>query len=99
MCGRSWLRCFQNRPRSPLEKLSPTKQNRIWGRRAERRYVSATDDLIAREPFEPVGKTGGLFFCRVSLSRDLTRIQETGALLLFWQVLQPIGFDGLRQLL
>ena len=23
---------------------------------------SATDDLIAREPFEPVGKTGGLFF-------------------------------------
>ena len=26
-------------------------------------------------------------------------IQETGALLFFWQVLQPIGFDGLRQLL
>jgi Ca2+/Na+ antiporter len=30
MSARIWPRCFHNRPRSRLEKLSPTKGNRIW---------------------------------------------------------------------
>src|ERR1700757_4872856 len=62
MYARKWPRCFQSRPRLRLGKLSPTKRSRIWGR-DQSDGTSATDDLIVRQPFEPVRKTGGLF-CR-----------------------------------
>ena len=41
------------------------------GTKSRAKVRSDADDLIAGEPFAPVGKTGGFFF-RVSLSGDLT---------------------------